>query len=65
MGLLNPRPQVEPGENILWQSRANYVEGPYYSLYGFKSAAGGQLDPGPVRPVTRAWTEAASGIGSA
>jgi len=43
MGLLNPRPQVEAGENILWQARANYVAGPYYSLYGFKAVAGGQL----------------------
>jgi hypothetical protein len=43
MGLLNPRPKVEPGENVMWQSRANYVAGPYYTLYGFKAAAGGQL----------------------
>jgi hypothetical protein len=43
MGILNPRPKVEPGESILWQRRANYVAGPYYTLYGFKAAAGGQL----------------------
>jgi hypothetical protein len=43
MGILNPRPKLEPGEHIMWQARANYVAGPYYSLYGFKAAAGGQL----------------------
>jgi hypothetical protein len=26
--MLNPQPKVEPGDGILWQARANYVEGP-------------------------------------
>jgi hypothetical protein len=43
MGMLNPRPKLEPGEHVMWQARANYVAGPYYTLYGFKAAAGGQL----------------------
>lgn len=43
MGILNPRPKLEPDEVLRWKARANHVEGPSYSLYGMKSAAGGQL----------------------
>lgn len=43
MGILNPRPKLEPDEVLRWTARANHVEGPSYSLYGMKSAAGGQL----------------------
>jgi len=43
MGILNPRPKLESDEVLRWKARANHVEGPAYSLYGMKSAAGGQL----------------------
>jgi hypothetical protein len=43
VGLLNARPKLEPDEVLRWKARANHVEGPWYSLYGFQAAAGGQL----------------------
>lgn len=43
MGIINPRPKLEPDEVLRWKARANHVEGPSYALYGMKSAAGGQL----------------------
>jgi hypothetical protein len=43
VGIINPRPKLEPGESLLWKSRANHVAGPSYTLYGMKAAAGGQL----------------------
>ena len=43
VGILNPRPKLEPGEKIMWKSLANHVAGPSYMLYGMQAAAGGQL----------------------
>ncbi|HEV7771051.1 MAG TPA: hypothetical protein VGO66_10420 [Solirubrobacterales bacterium] len=43
MGIINPRPKLQPDEVLRWKARANHVEGPSYSLYGMESAAGGQL----------------------
>src|SRR5262245_54382466 len=44
MGLLNPAPKLESGENLMWKSLANHVAGPAYTLYGMQAAAGGQLN---------------------
>jgi len=43
MGLLNPNPKLEPGENLAWKCLANHVAGPSYALYGMQAAAGGRL----------------------
>src|SRR5262249_42947357 len=43
MGIINPKPKLEPGDNLVWKSLANHVDGPSYTLYGMQAAAGGQL----------------------
>jgi hypothetical protein len=43
MGILNARPKLEPGEALAWRSAANHVPGSIYTLWGMKTASGGQL----------------------
>jgi hypothetical protein len=43
MGILNARPKLEPGEALAWKSAANHVAGSIYTLWGMKTASGGQL----------------------
>jgi hypothetical protein len=43
MGILNARPKLEQDEALAWRSAANHVAGSIYTLWGMKTASGGQL----------------------